>query len=196
MDKDFHFTTLYTSLLSQFPYTEEKKELFYRECGESCIQNISLIGGEVFEDEGFALQVIHTPGHSNDSVCYYEKHSRAVFCGDSLQGYGVLGNLPFYNDAELYLKTVETMAGCDAADIYGGHCLRNGEAEAKAFLKECVDGFWQNDRVVREVLEGKDRSKLSLPEIADEVADKLRVIHNIQPITTVRAQRRFIEDEV
>lgn len=194
-DKDFHFTTLYTSLLSQFPYTEEKKELFYRECGEPALQNLCFAGGEIFEDDGFELHVIHTPGHSNDSVCYYEKNSRALFCGDSLQGYGVLGNLPFYCDAALYRKTVETMACCDAANVYGGHCIREGESEAEAFLRECVDGFWQNDWVLREVLEGRDRSKLTLTELAEEVAARLRVINNIQPITTVRAQLKFIEDE-
>jgi glyoxylase-like metal-dependent hydrolase (beta-lactamase superfamily II) len=39
-------------------------------------------GGEILELSGFAIQVLETPGHSNDSVCY--RHGRLLFTGDTL----------------------------------------------------------------------------------------------------------------
>lgn len=194
MDKDFHFTALYTSLLAQYPYDDAKKDLFYAECGEPSIQNLSLQGGEIFEDDGFALHVMHTPGHSNDCVCYFEEYSGALFCGDSLQGYGVLGNLPFYCDAALYLSSVEAMQKYVPRIVYGGHVILENK-EAETFLTDCLDAFWKNDRVIRQAIAGKERRELTLQQIADIVAEDLKVINNIQVITSVRAQIKFIDDE-
>jgi glyoxylase-like metal-dependent hydrolase (beta-lactamase superfamily II) len=39
-------------------------------------------GGEILELAGFAIEVLETPGHSTDSVCY--RHGRLLFTGDTL----------------------------------------------------------------------------------------------------------------
>jgi glyoxylase-like metal-dependent hydrolase (beta-lactamase superfamily II) len=38
----------------------------------------------VFQNTNFSLQVIHTPGHSDDSVCFYEEKLGWLFAGDLL----------------------------------------------------------------------------------------------------------------
>lgn len=46
--------------------------------------------GDVIGDAGFPVQVLHTPGHSNGSVCYLLPEGAGVLTGDTLfaHGYG------------------------------------------------------------------------------------------------------------
>ena len=39
---------------------------------------------QVFEAAGFSIQMLHTPGHTKGSCCYYLKDERVLFSGDTL----------------------------------------------------------------------------------------------------------------
>lgn len=39
---------------------------------------------QVFETAGFSIQMIHTPGHTTGSCCYYLKEEGVLFSGDTL----------------------------------------------------------------------------------------------------------------
>ena len=39
---------------------------------------------QVFEAAGFSVQMLHTPGHTKGSCCYYLKEEGALFSGDTL----------------------------------------------------------------------------------------------------------------
>ena len=41
-------------------------------------------GGEIINLSGFDLEVIHTPGHTIDGLCFYHPPSRTVFTGDTV----------------------------------------------------------------------------------------------------------------
>ena len=43
-----------------------------------------LNGGEIIQAGDLSLEAIATPGHSPDHVCFYEKDSGVLFCGDTL----------------------------------------------------------------------------------------------------------------
>jgi glyoxylase-like metal-dependent hydrolase (beta-lactamase superfamily II) len=43
-----------------------------------------LNGGEILQIDDVSLETIATPGHSPDHLCFYEKRSGALFCGDTL----------------------------------------------------------------------------------------------------------------
>lgn len=49
-----------------------------------CKADVLLTGGESVEAAGFAVKVIHTPGHSPGSVCYVLEHEGIIFSGDTL----------------------------------------------------------------------------------------------------------------
>jgi len=194
-DKDFHFNALYTSLLAEFPFDDDKKAFFYSECGEPSQQNLALVGNEIFEDTGFALEIIHTPGHSNCSLCLYEHYSKTLFCGDSLQGRGILGNLPFYCDAASYEKSIYKMQNYEVMHLYGGHHIVDGSVACSQFMKSCIDGFLNNDKVISNILSQEDRRKIRLSEIAKKVAEELDVINNIQVITSVHAHLTYLSED-
>lgn len=45
--------------------------------------------GEVLEMAGESFRVLHVPGHSPDSVCFYQEASARCFCGDTVFAGGI-----------------------------------------------------------------------------------------------------------
>ena len=54
--------------------------------GKSCSirPDVFLDDLQVFEAAGFSIQMIHTPGHTKGSCCYYLKEEGVLFSGDAL----------------------------------------------------------------------------------------------------------------
>ena len=79
-------------------------------------------GGERFRLGEIELEVIHTPGHTPGSVCYYEPNRKWLFSGDTVFGYGAFGrvDLPGGNKFEL-INSLEKLAKLDVSVLYPGH---------------------------------------------------------------------------
>jgi len=61
--------------------------------------------------------IIHTPGHSNDSICIYVPDNGALFSGDTLLNIKTPGGT--YTSA--YLDVLKRIASLDIKIIYSGH---------------------------------------------------------------------------
>ncbi len=78
-------------------------------------------GNENFELGEVELRVIHTPGHTAGSVCYYEEDKKWLFSGDTVFKYGFgRYDLPSGNPHEL-LKSLEYLSSLDVENLYPGH---------------------------------------------------------------------------
>lgn len=69
-------------------------------------------------------QVIHTPGHSWDSCCYFHAASGSLISGDTLLGSDKLGRLvvpSIYANRRQTLRTLKTLAALDIRAVYPGH---------------------------------------------------------------------------
>jgi glyoxylase-like metal-dependent hydrolase (beta-lactamase superfamily II) len=83
--------------------------------------------------------LLHTPGHSEDSICVFLPESGTLFSGDTL--YRITDHLGAYPRA--YVKTLERLAGLDIRAIYPGHgkpILR----QARAFIQSCLENVYQS----------------------------------------------------
>ncbi len=78
--------------------------------------------GDVFELGEIELRVIHTPGHTPGSVCYYEPNRKWLFSGDTVFSHGAFGrtDLPGGNSSEL-IKSLEKLSKLDVEKLYPGH---------------------------------------------------------------------------
>ncbi len=79
-------------------------------------------GGEKFRLGEIELEVIHTPGHTPGSVCYYEPNRKWLFSGDTVFAHGAFGrvDLPGGNSFEL-ISSLEKLAKLDVSVLYPGH---------------------------------------------------------------------------
>lgn len=77
--------------------------------------------------------LIHTPGHSDDSICIFLPASGTLFSGDTL--YRISDHLGAYPRA--YARSLERLAGLGVRTIYPGHGapIRTGAA---AFIQDCL----------------------------------------------------------
>jgi glyoxylase-like metal-dependent hydrolase (beta-lactamase superfamily II) len=63
------------------------------------------------------LEVIHTPGHSHDSICLYAPSEKAIFSGDTQ----LKVNAPGSTYPLEYLAALKSLGARDIQRIYSGH---------------------------------------------------------------------------
>jgi glyoxylase-like metal-dependent hydrolase (beta-lactamase superfamily II) len=66
--------------------------------------------GEVIDLGGRKLEVIYTPGHSNDHACLLDKKNRWLWTGDIFYTGGIYTYLPG-GDLDQFIKSYEKMVG-------------------------------------------------------------------------------------
>lgn len=98
--------------LSKMPWPERDRDLPW----------VPLADGDVISTGAGDLQVIHTPGHAPDHVCFWHAESRTLFTGDMLvQGSTVM--IPASQRGSLvdYLQSLDRLLALDAARAWPAH---------------------------------------------------------------------------
>lgn len=65
--------------------------------------------GQVLAGEKATLEVIYTPGHNPDSVCYYTKEQGVLFTGDTILGVGTVTISDLYD----YMDSLRRLLGLE-----------------------------------------------------------------------------------
>jgi glyoxylase-like metal-dependent hydrolase (beta-lactamase superfamily II) len=99
--------------------TEIKKEFNPLLCAYHTYQkaDICLKGGEMIKIADRMCEIIHTPGHSNDSICIYCEHDGILFSGDLPLNIRDV-NATYQDD---YVRVLENLASKEINAIYTGH---------------------------------------------------------------------------
>ncbi len=111
--------------------------------------DIPLKEGDIIE----GLKVIHTPGHTEGSICLYDEENKILFSGDALQVKFNQFALPpwYYNhNVEDTLKSAIKIGELDFDILYpgnGGYIIGNASQKVKNFLK--VLNVYRNNRIHR-----------------------------------------------
>ena len=107
------------------PYAIETRTKFpsHSPAPQSYLQGVPvdrvLEDGEVIAGR---LQVIHTPGHDDDCVCWFDIPTGTLITGDSLQGNGTPAQgIGFYKDLEGYLASVRKLQKMPIEHMICGH---------------------------------------------------------------------------
>ena len=89
------------------------------------------------------LEVLHTPVHSSDSLCFYAPAVKALFSGDMQLKSRLVGD----DCREEYLLAIKRLANRDIATIYSGHD-RPVESGANNLIRDILANLRSNgDRV-------------------------------------------------
>ncbi len=73
--------------------------------------------GQVLKAGDYYLDVLHTPGHSSDSVAFYCQSQKRLFSGDTQLRIMTAGG----KYTKEYLKTLVKLSQLDIQQIYSGH---------------------------------------------------------------------------
>lgn len=77
---------------------------------------------DFLEISGVSFQVLHTPGHKNDSICLYSPEEKILFAGDLLFPEGSFGRTDLEEgDRELLIESIEKIVELDVEKMYCGH---------------------------------------------------------------------------
>ncbi len=87
--------------------------------------------GDHFSNKDYDLTVIHTPGHSPGSCCFYESNRKILFTGDVIIKHITPNpfvelkkkflNIPGYQALTIYLDSLEKLKALEPAFVFTGH---------------------------------------------------------------------------
>ena len=134
--------------------------------------DINLKDNSTLKVGNIELQIIHTAGHSSDSICILEKSTKTLYCGDSFQGYGIdVIGLPLVPDPKTYIKSVEKIRKLRAENkiekMYLGHAMQfsNGvlkNEEIDEFLNDCINAIETCKKIAIEISKYPDSEQTKI----------------------------------
>lgn len=90
---------------------------------------------------GRRLRVIHTPGHTLDSVCFLDEVHGILFAGDTVNSGPILANDPSAN-VEDFARSLRRLADDVAGDIRVVYMAHGARFSAEpGYVREVADGF-------------------------------------------------------
>lgn len=81
----------------------------------------TLEDGDLLKGEGTTLEVLHTPGHASDHLCFFERESGAVFVGDHVMGWSTTIIAPPDGDLNSYLASLERLIELEPSLLHSAH---------------------------------------------------------------------------
>ncbi len=90
--------------------------------------------GELIDLGSAKIEVLHTPGHTRGSVCFYIPSEKALFSGDTLFAGGSFGRVDLGGNMEQLKQSLRRLAELDIEVLYPGHMevVRGKEARESA----------------------------------------------------------------
>jgi len=161
-----------------FELPEDQKEVRerwqqFREQAAQTTLDQRISGGDTISVGSLTIEVIHTPGHTLGSVCYYLRDERALFTGDTALGLGTVAiSPPPYGDMALYLQSLERLKAYDSAVLLPGHGQAVHDVPRK--LQELIDHRLEREQQILKLLEaGKRTPKAMLSAIYMELDKRI-----------------------
>ncbi|KAJ9605945.1 hypothetical protein H2200_009794 [Cladophialophora chaetospira] len=112
----------------------------------------NIIDGQVFHAEGATVRAVHTPGHSEDHMCFILEEERAMFTGDNILGHGTSA----VEDLGIFMATLQKMYEQKCVTGHSAHGLPISDLPNK--LAGELQGKLRRERQVMNAL-GRFRSR-------------------------------------
>jgi glyoxylase-like metal-dependent hydrolase (beta-lactamase superfamily II) len=106
--------------------------------------------GEIIEGTEWGLEILHTPGHASDHLCFFLEEERVVFTGDTVLSGSTSVINPPDGDLVAYLQSLERLKKRRLTRLCPGH----GDVldEPKVILAEYIAHRLERENQILEVL--------------------------------------------
>ena len=145
----------------------------FRDQAAEATPDMRVSDDETFTVGSLDIQVVHTPGHTLGSVCFYMPGERALFTGDTALGLGTVAiSPPPYGDMGLYLESLARLKTYDCALMLPGHGQNVHDVPSK--LQELIDHRREREaQILKLVADGKRTPKAMLSAIYMELDKRI-----------------------
>lgn len=133
-------------------------------------------GGETLTIEGMPLQVVATPGHTNEHVCYLTPDGD-LFSGDTILGFGTTAIFPPDGHMADYFRSLRTLRELQPRRIHPAHGPTRDDAVA--LIDEYIAHRLQREQ---QILDAVTAGARTTPEI------RARIYPNLDPRLTFAAE--------
>lgn len=122
------------------------------------------------------LQLLHTPGHDNDSLSWLDNKTGTLITGDSVQlGGTIVQGIAFYVDLTAYRESIKKLINLNAENLIAGHDYKpyghfaKGQKETQKYLQASLEKtFIYDERLKRITKIEKDLRKIAVKLIEEE----------------------------
>ena len=167
-----------------------------------CRADRTLAGGETIDlaaDGGrrWALEVLHTPGHTPGHLALYERESGTIVAGDLVSGLGTVVIDPPEGEMAAYLESLRRLLDLPATVILPGHGPpMGGAADRLRFYLE--HRAWREGRILEALAAGPRRLEEIVPPVYDDTPPErhgLAARSTLAHLLKLRAESRVEEAE-
>lgn len=168
---EWHWNAYFEQFRQDCYFPPERQELFWNEIGTPLTADESLEDGQILCFDDCKIQVIHTPGHTSGSCCFYIPEEGILITGDTLMGMGFFGGMPQYSQPKAYAASMERLQKLDVERVYLCHRDSIPGRELKVVTEQGWECALRFEKTLRSILESyEDRADVGLKEIADRLA--------------------------
>ncbi len=129
--------------------------------------------GEVFQEEEFSIEVIHTPGHASNHLCFILKEEKLIFTGDHIMNGSTVVIGPPDGNMKQYIQSLEKLKDYDIEKIAPGHgeLLENPHEVADWIINHRLEREKKVFQALREATKGTPDSLVE--KVYDDVDSSL-----------------------
>ncbi len=130
--------------------------------------DITVKDGDILDIGGVPVEVIHTPGHTSDSICFYVRGREILFTGDHIVGFGTPVIDTPDGDIAQYIDSLRKLLNFPVRLICPGHGPLVREPGRK--IRELIAHRLEREQQILSCLE---RGKSSVAELIDDIYPEL-----------------------
>jgi len=115
-----------------------------------------LSDGDVLDEEEYSIEVIHTPGHASNHLCYLLKEEGLIFTGDHIMNGSTVVISPPDGNMKHYIESLEKLKNYDLRTIAPGHgeTMKDPQLVAEWIVKHRLEREEKVSNALKEAGEG------------------------------------------
>ncbi|MDH3680533.1 MAG: MBL fold metallo-hydrolase [Acidimicrobiia bacterium] len=136
------------------------------------VPDVAVADGAVIEGPGWTIEVVHTPGHTSNHVCFGLREEKVLFTGDHVMGWSTSVISPPDGDLFDYLNSLRKLLERDDERYWPTHgpAIDNPQEYVQSFL----DHRLHRERQIIEALQaGPSTIKAIVPDMYADVDKRL-----------------------